>query len=83
VALGERRVQPGDRRLIDSQQFALAIKKKHFKSLTASYPPVKKTWGRWFDDDFQRFFPNFRRKKLAFFLNTNVMINFFQHLALF
>jgi hypothetical protein len=28
-------------------------------------------------------FPQFSAKKLAFFLNTNVMINFFQNLALF
>jgi hypothetical protein len=28
-------------------------------------------------------FPPFSAKKLAFFLNTNVMINFFQNLALF
>jgi hypothetical protein len=38
--------------------------------------------GRWYDYNFLRFFPIFG-EKLPFFLNTNVMINFFQNLALF
>jgi hypothetical protein len=32
---------------------------------------------------FSLIFVNFQRKKMAFFLNTNVMFNFFQNLALF
>jgi hypothetical protein len=38
--------------------------------------------GRCYDHNFLRFFPIFG-EKLAFFFNTNVMINFFQNLALF
>jgi hypothetical protein len=37
--------------------------------------------GRCYDHDFRRFFFQFSAKKLAFFFNTNVMINFFQNLA--
>jgi hypothetical protein len=44
------------------------------------YPRL--TWGRCYDHNFLRFFPIFG-EKLAFFLYTNVMINFFQNLALF
>jgi hypothetical protein len=39
------------------------------------------TRGRCYDHNFRRFFPIFG-EKLAFILNTNVMINFFQNLAL-
>jgi hypothetical protein len=59
-----------------------------FKSLKVKNVPMKKLRGAkpWVDVmitifcDFSR---NFRQKKLAFFTNTNVIINFFQNLALF
>jgi hypothetical protein len=42
----------------------------------------REIWGRCYDHNFLRFFPIFG-EKMAFFLNTNVMIKLFSSLALF
>jgi hypothetical protein len=48
----------------------------HLVYLTSAF------WGRCYDHNFLQFFPIFG-KKLAFFLNTNIMIKLFQNFALF
>jgi hypothetical protein len=57
-----------------------------FKAVGSEWPFEKgslaQSRGRCYDHNFLRFFPIFG-ENMAFFFNTNIMINFFQNLALF
>jgi hypothetical protein len=48
-----------------------------------STPYGFEAWDRCYDQNFQRFFDNFRGKKMAFWQKTNVTIKILHNLALF